>query len=135
MTGLQIALGLHVVIHLVEIVIQFLAIEDVLFLEARNQPGFFDIFHLIAQLTALEDLAAFKLNFGHTNASSFGYLKGNRDRSCRHVLPAFGDSGIGMTFGRQQFFQHPHGVANLDRIIDSFFRNSDAPLAESLQYV
>src|SRR5258708_23187850 len=40
-----------------------------------------------------------------------------------------------MTFGGQQFFQHTDCGARLNRIIDGFFGNSDAPFAESLEDV
>ena len=77
MTGLQIALRLHVVVYLVQIVFQLLAIQNVLFLKARDQSGFFDMLHMIAQFAALEDLAAFKLNLSHAHARAFRYLEGN----------------------------------------------------------
>src|SRR5882672_4220504 len=40
-----------------------------------------------------------------------------------------------MALGGEQFFQHANRVADLDRIVDGFFRDADATLAESLQDV
>ena len=72
---LHITLGPHVVVHFVQVVIKLLAIENVLFAKARDQSGFLNVLHLVAQLAALENLAAFEPNFGYANARAFTYFK------------------------------------------------------------
>ena len=71
MARLHITLGPHVVVHFVQVVIKLLAIENVQFAKARDQPGFLNVLHLVAQLAALENLAAFETNFGHADARAF----------------------------------------------------------------
>ena len=63
-----------------QIVIELFAIEDVLVAKARNQSGFLDVLHLVAQFAVLENLAAFEANFGNAHAWAFVDRESNRHR-------------------------------------------------------
>src|SRR5206468_4568571 len=111
-TSLQITLRAHVVVHLMQVVLQLLAIEYVLFTKAREQSRFLDVLHLISQLAALENLAPFEANLKYAHARALGDLESDGDRGSRNLLFAFRDGRIGMALGCQQFLQHANRVVH-----------------------
>src|ERR1044072_1731177 len=70
-TRLEITLRTHVVIDPVQVIVEFLAMQNVLLADAREQPGLFDVLHLTAQGAALENLASFKANLGDAHTFAF----------------------------------------------------------------
>ena len=68
MSRLQITLRPHVVINQMQVVVELLAMQNVLLFNSREQAGFLDVLHLAAKLAALENLAALKFNLSHAHA-------------------------------------------------------------------
>ena len=119
-----------------QVVLELLAIENVLALEARDQARFFDILHLAAKLAVAENCVAFKLNLDHANAVAFVDHESDRQSKWRKLLRVFRSiSGVRMTLGGQQLFQHADRVADFDRIVNAFFGNTDAPFAKRLEHI
>src|SRR5260370_11253241 len=132
---MQIALGLHVIVHTVQVVIELRAMQDIQFTKTRYQSGLLDVVHLIAELAAFEDLAAFKANFGDAYARPLVDFEGYGNRSSRDLLAIYIDRCVGMSLFRQPFFQDACGIAELDLIFGSFLANSDAPLTKRLEHI
>ena len=96
MTRLKVTLRPHVVVDLVQIKLQLFAIEDILSLEAADQPGFFYILHLAAKFAITEDLIAFELNLNHAHALAFVNQESKRCRGGRNLVRPLGNSGVWM---------------------------------------
>src|SRR2546430_1071918 len=111
------------------------SIENVLFAKARNQSGFLNVLHLVAQLAALENLAAFESNLGDAHARAFVDLKSDCIRGCRHLFDHGFHRRIRVSLGGEHVFEHASRISELDGVLNCFFRDSDAFLAKSLQHV
>ena len=135
MTRRQVALGLHVVVDLVQVEVQLFPVQNVLFAKARNQPGFLNVLHLFAQLTILENLATFEANLGDAHARAFVDLKSDCIRGCRHFFDGGLDRRIRVSFGGEHLFEHASRIPEFDRVFDCLFRNAHALLTKSLQYI
>src|SRR6266536_1826622 len=104
-----------------QVELEFLPIENIQVAKARDQTGFLDVLHLLAQLTALENLAAFESNFGNAHTWPFSDLKGDCIRGCRYSFDGRFDRRIWMTLRGQHFFQNTRGVSELDWVFNRFF--------------
>src|ERR1043166_4463632 len=76
---LEIALRAHVVVDGAQVIFELLAVQNVGTLEARDEPGLFDVLHRAAQLAVTENLVAFELNLDDTNAVAFFNVKRDRE--------------------------------------------------------
>ena len=75
---LQVALRGHVVADQTQVGVELFPIQNVFALKAREQARLFDVLHRAAQLFALEDLIALKLDLDDAHALAFADLERER---------------------------------------------------------
>src|SRR5262249_34139536 len=131
---LQIAFRSHVVVDQVQVVVEFLAVQNVQLLDAREKARLFHVLHLTAQRAALEHLAI-KTNLANANAVAFLDVKCYRARGGRNLFDIRTDLGIRMSLRREEFFDCALSRLEFDRIKNRFFRNTDAAFSKGFQDV
>ena len=62
-------------------------------------------------------------------------LKSDRNGSRGHLFLAYVHSSIRVSTSGQKFTKHAHGISSFNRIVDIFFRNAYALLAECLENI
>ena len=116
MTRLQITFRLHIGVNQVQVIVQLLTIENVLFAKARDQSGFLHKLHVIAQGAVLENVAAFETNLSDPDPRAFVDDESNRAGRFRDFFDRGTDDGIRMTLRREHLFQSALARFQLHRI-------------------
>ena len=99
-----------------QVIVQLLAIENVLLAKTRDQPGFLHVLHMIAQGATLENVAAFETNLGDADSGTFVNDERNRAGRLRYYLGRGADGGVGMALRREHLFQNALAGFQLHRI-------------------